>query len=279
MNRRSLVAITSLSLSFGLLLASKPARADIKAECLAAYEKAQVERKEARLTTAREQLLICAQDACPAVVKKDCTPWLAETEQALPSVTLVAKDPNGKDLVDVKVTVDGKPFASTVDGTAKPLDPGKHVFRFEGGGNVAEETVVLREGEKRRAITVTLGKKDDGAQPPAPPPVTEPPREEATGGSKVPAIAVGVLGLAAIGAGVFIGVSAKSDADDLRTSCAPNCEQSKIDDVSTKLLLSDIGLGVGVVAIAAAVVLWVAASPSEPAKKSGRIDGPLRFRF
>jgi hypothetical protein len=284
MKRRSLAAVSSL-VSVTVLAVALPARADVKADCLAAYEKAQVEKKESRLTTAREQLLICAQDVCPPVVKKDCTPWLAEVEQALPTVILVAKDSKGKDLAEVKVFVDGFPFASSLDGSARNVDPGKHVFRFESGKDVVEETVVIREAEKRRAISVTIGapaksKAQPAAQPPATPPVTEPPREpEKSGGSKIPAIGVGVLGIAAIGAGVFIGMQAKSDADDLRSSCAPNCAQSKIDDVESKLLLSDIGLGVGVVAIAAAVVLWIAASPSEPAKKNGKIDGPLRIRF
>jgi hypothetical protein len=284
MNRRSLAAI-SVVVSVAILAHAAPARADVKADCLAAYEKAQVEKKESRLTSAREQLLVCAQDACPPVVKKDCTPWLAEIDQALPTVLLVAKDAKGKDLVDVKVFVDGFAFASSLDGSARPIDPGKHVFRFESGKDVVEETVVIREAEKRRAISVTIGgpAKSEPTAPAAvaaPPPVTEPPPEaDKSGGSKIPAIGVGVLGLAAIGAGVFIGISAKSDADDLRTSCAPSCEQSKIDDVETKLLLSDVGLAVGVVAVAAAVVLWIAASPPSPARKTGRIDGPLRFRF
>ena len=272
MKKRSLVAI-------GFLFYAHPALADVKADCLAAYEKAQVEKKEAHLTTARELLLVCAQDACPAVVKKDCTPWLAEVDQALPTVLLVAK---GKDLVDVKVTVDGKFFMTALDGLAKPLDPGKHVLRFEAGKDSAEETIVLREGEKRRTISVTIAPKAEApASPPAvTPPVTEPPPEPpSSGGSKIPAIGVGVLGLAAIGVGVVVGMGAKSDADDLRTTCAPNCSQDKIDDVESKLLVSDIGLGVGVVAIAAAAVLWIVASPSEPAKRTGRMDGPLRFRF
>jgi hypothetical protein len=285
MRRRSLVAI--LLTSIAVVSSVSPARADVKADCLAAYEKAQVERKAARLTSAREQLLVCAQDACPAVVKKDCAPWLAEAEQAVPTVVLAAKDGKGKDLVDVKVFVDGFLLTTSLDGSARPLDPGNHVLRFESGSEVAEETVVLREGEKRRVVTVTIGAAQEVEAPVGQPPVTEPPPEPApSGGSKIPAIGVGALGVVAIGAGVFIGLGAKSDADDLRSTCAPNSEQGKIDDVETKLLLSDIALGVGVVAVAAAVVLWIAASPSEPAKtaqrsswKTGKMDGPLRFRF
>ena len=56
--------------------------------------------------------------------------------------------------------------------------------------------------------------KEEPKPAPPTPPVTEPPPEpSSSGGSKIPAIGVGVLGLAAIGAGVFIGLSAKSDAD------------------------------------------------------------------
>jgi hypothetical protein len=266
-------ALVGSSLLAVILFAAPLVRADKAHECVDAYERSQIERKGGHLVVAHEQLLVCAQDSCPAVIKKDCVPWLAEVVESLPSVVVFAKDPTGKDLTDVKVSVDGAPFSTTIDGVARPVDPGRHVFRFEEkSGQVKEETVVIGEGQKRRAISVTFeGQK-----------VVAPAKEEPTSApapdkpSKAPAYGLGALGLAGIGAAIFFGVSAKSDADDLRTRCAPRCTDDDIGKVETKLLLSDIGLGVGIVALGVAAWMFLR-SPSASGASAG--PGVLRGSF
>ena len=47
------------------------------------------------------------------------------------SVVPAAKDKKGRDIVDVKVSIDGKVVTETLDGKALPVDPGVHTFRFE----------------------------------------------------------------------------------------------------------------------------------------------------
>jgi len=265
MRSRALVAPTLLV----VLAFASPARADKTRECVDAYEKAQVERKDGHLVTAREQLLICAQDACPAVIKKDCVPWLSEVEQSVPTVVVFAKDANGKDLADVKVTLDGVLFSNSIDGVARPIDPGKHVFKFEDkNGKTKEETFVIAEGQKRRAVGVSF-EADKGVTPP--PPVEGPKPEEPDKPSKLPAYGLTALGLAGIGTGIFFGVTAKTDADDLRGSCAPRCHDDEISKVETKLLLSDIFLGVGIIALGVAAYMFIR-SPSPSA--SARFIGP-----
>src|ERR1700709_1044923 len=96
-----------LGLASAITLASGHAAAQDKQACVGAYEDAQRLRKDGKLTDARSKLLVCAQDACPAVLRKDCTVWIGEVEQATPTVLLAAKSPIGKDIVDVTVTVDG----------------------------------------------------------------------------------------------------------------------------------------------------------------------------
>src|SRR5437868_3814423 len=99
-----------------------------KKECVAAYEEGQRSRKEGKLSEARERLLVCAQDGCPAVVRRDCTQWVGESELSTPAVVLEAVGDGGRDLTEVRVSVDGKPVA--VDGKAVSLNSGPHVVQF-----------------------------------------------------------------------------------------------------------------------------------------------------
>ncbi len=150
-----------------LFLAS-PALAVDRAACVDASSKTQDLRAASKLVEAREQALICASSDCPAVVSRDCSQWLTEIEQVLPSVSIAPHDANGADLVAVKVFVDDQLWFSTIDGRARFLNPGAHKFRFEADGLPSTvQNVVIREGEKGRAIVVTLGEqaKSNAAQP------------------------------------------------------------------------------------------------------------------
>jgi hypothetical protein len=117
--------------------------------------------------------------------------------------------------------------------------------------------------------------------------VTPPPRDpEERGGKSVPLASLGLagVGLVGFGAAVLFGVKAKNGADDLRSTCAPTCAQSDIDDVKTNLLLSDVGLAVGVVGFAAAAVIFFTtgsearASAVVPARTGGGARG-VSIRF
>src|SRR5262245_48266678 len=93
--------------------------------CVDANEKAQRLRDEGKIRAAREQLLICVRDVCPAPVKKDCAEGLEKLEAATSSVVLGAKDPQGRDVVQVKVTIDGQPLTEKLDGRPLVVDPGE----------------------------------------------------------------------------------------------------------------------------------------------------------
>ena len=119
-------------LAVASVLVARGALADEKAACLDASSKGQTLRDQHKLVEARQQLRVCAAGGCPSVVQTDCAAWLADVEKAIPTVVLAAKNGAGADLFDVKVSVDGQPLASRLDGQALPLDPGPHAFRFEG---------------------------------------------------------------------------------------------------------------------------------------------------
>src|SRR5687768_9589040 len=65
---------------------------DEKAQCVAASEKAQQLRNANKLSEAREQLAICGRSECPKLVVQDCTEWMKELIQSLPSIVPGAKD-------------------------------------------------------------------------------------------------------------------------------------------------------------------------------------------
>src|SRR5262249_35056857 len=101
---------------------------DAKEVCASASERAQQLRDDGKLRAAREQLVACAQRRCPSVIQGFCERLLSEVESDLPSVVVTARDAQGRDLEDVRVTVDGTPLVEHLGGTALWVDPGAHTF-------------------------------------------------------------------------------------------------------------------------------------------------------
>jgi len=245
---RTFVAVVTAGAT---LLVANGARAQGEREqCASAADQAQQSRDEGKYRRAREQMLICARDVCPGPIKRDCLDWLRQLDDVAPTVVFAAKE-GQKDLTDVKVTMDGQPITSSLDGRPVPVDLGKHTFRFEHAGQTQDQEVVIGAGQKGRNISVTFG----AATPPPPPP---PPGggDKSEGGSIVLPLAVGGLGIVALGVGTYFGLSGKSAVDDLQT-CKPKCPQSDVDSARTKLIIADVSFAVGVVAIAGAVILYL----------------------
>lgn len=250
-----------------MLMLSAPAQAADKGECRDAYVEGQRLRQQGKLTLARDELVVCAQDACPKVVRADCATWLAEVEASIPSVVVSAIGLDGTDSIDVRVLADGELLRERLDGRQIPLDPGPRLLRFElEGAPAIERRVVLREGDKSRSIEVSFER-------PAPPPPKRqekqrPPRKHEE--RIVPWPLVGVAGgLALAGVAVFVGlgVTAKNEYQELDERCGPNaaspsargtCSPDEVDDVHMKLVLADVSLGValGFFAVGAGLTIF-----------------------
>lgn len=234
------------------LTMSVTSRADDREVCAAAAEQAQQLRDEGKFRKGREQMITCSRDVCPAPIKRDCLQWLAELDKNAPSVVVGARR-GDKDVTDVTVKLDGEVVAARLDGKPIPVDPGEHTFTFEHQGQTIEEKVLIRTGEKNRPLNVKL----EGAAAPPPPPgeTTPPPSDDrGSGGSLVPALIVGGVGVVALGSFAFFGITGKSAVDDLQT-CKPRCAESDVDSARTKLIVADISLGVGVVALGVATYM------------------------
>ncbi len=280
----STLAALSATASLGVLWQSQASAADEKQVCLGAYISAQRLRQDDKLVGARDQLLVCGRDVCPAGIKKDCSQWLAEVDQATPTIVVEARTPDGSDLVDVHVTIDGQPFLDRLDGKEKALDPGVHTFRFEmEGAPTVQEKVVVHSGEKVRRLKVTLGsgasKADSGAGP-APTSTGEGAASstgtEAGGDRPVPTLVYvfGGLGLVAAGTFTYFALKFDSQVSDLEKCKQAGCSQSQVDDASSTRTLSFIPLGVGVVSLGLATYFYLSrptvnAEPAAPASARG----------
>jgi hypothetical protein len=243
----------ALPLVAALVALATPARAkDAADRCAEDAEAGQTARLAGKLRSARQHLISCATDACPRVVRVDCARWLSEVESEQPSLVVRARDAGGQDVSDVRVFVDGEKVADRADGLPIPVDVGERKLRFERAGSPAvDQSVVFRSGERSRVVTVVIGGADAAD-------ATAPPRRSTTG-----PLLLGGTGVAlAIGGGVLWAVG-KGAHGDLESSCAPEglCATSDIDAARTKLIVGDILLGAGVLAVAGAVY-WYLSSGS-----------------
>jgi hypothetical protein len=224
-----------------ILAVASLAHADENADCSASYQKAQRERMEGQFRAARAELLACAKPSCPKFISSDCTGWLAEVEQQLPTIVLAAFDDSGKDLVGAELRVDGEIVPN--DGVPHAFDPGTHTIELRAGSRRAEQSVTLRTGEKARRVELRL------APLPAAPEIVRRP---------VPAsaFAFGGLALAFIAtSGVMWGIGT-SDASAYNTRCAAGpCSSAEHDSVLRELVVGDVALGLAITSAAIATVL------------------------
>ena len=266
---RRLTAISALA----LIAAGAPhAHAgDEKATCIAAYEQAQKFRQEAHMTEAKKKLMVCMRDVCPPVLRKDCDQWLNELNKVMPSIVIAAKGPQGADVADVKVTVDGQLLTEHLDGKAISLDPGMHTFRFEYGEQPAvEQQLLVREGEKNRAVEISFAAEKKASAAP-----TVTPSAGAEKHRPVPAsvFVLGTVGVLAMGSFAYFGIEGRSDASKL-DKCKPYCDEADVDTARRKLIIADVSLGVGVVSLGTALYLFLSRPEVDPAEKvsSARLD-------
>lgn len=283
-NRSSALRLAAAALGAVTLLSTRPSVADDKQACLDSYDKAQTMRQEGKLIETRDALLVCVRNVCPAIIKRDCTQWLGEVDEAMPSVVIEARRPDGQDAVDVTVTVDGKPFVSQIDGKAVPINPGVHQFRFEyEGAAPIDQRIVISEATKNRRIAVEFKAPSASGPAAATSPHDQPAAEEAVPGHdtgakpKAPALAyvLGGVGLVGLGGLTYFGLQFDGELNDM-DKCAPNCPQSDADHASKTRLFALVSGGVGIVSLGVATYLFLAppgtASATVETAKIPRID-------
>ena len=261
-NRAALGALAALA-ALTIATSTRPAWAEGPAlDCPSSSEEGQRLRDKNKYSDARAMFRACSQPTCPAIVRKDCSKWLNELDETQPSIVIAAQDAAGADLASVKVLVDDHQVATKVDGSPIAVDPGEHTLRVEAPGHApVTQRLILRVSERNRLVRVVF---QDGPKPAAP---VGPPRptteeharstESSSSGTPVLAIVLTGVGVVALGSFGYFGLTSKSDLSKLRSDCAPFCDQSQLDDVKSRMLIADVSLGVGIVSLGVAAVLFL----------------------
>ena len=244
--------------------ASISSRADDKSDCVSAYSNAQDLRRATKLRAAKEQLVVCGRSVCPAFITRECTAWMGEVEASMPTVVFAAKDVQGRDVLEARVLVDGKPFADRLDGAAIEIDPGTHAieFRREGQPPLAE-TIVVRMGEKNRAVVVNFA------------PVEVPTRSERARPLVTAGIVFGVVGAIGLVTGTATGIAALATKD---SQCSVGvCKAGTLSTLWAESTVSTTLLIAGGVLLAAGVALFVVGHKTHP--KAAWLTGEWVSRF
>jgi len=187
--------------------------ADPKTECINAADQGQSARDDGRYHAARDAFATCSRAVCPKPVAASCTKWSRELDDAMPTVVLSAKDASGQDVTQVRVTEGGAILATNLDGKPVEMDPGAHKLHFEHeGAEPIDENVVIKAGEKLRAISVAFKPVVETVAP-------KPEEKKSSGGGARVAttVVLGVLGVGGLATGIAMGVSSQGDASTAQT--------------------------------------------------------------
>jgi hypothetical protein len=131
----SVIGVTFVAPVFG----ADPTASD----CVTANENSISLRSQHKLLVARSESLVCASPSCPADIRNECARRVADVIAAIPTIL---------------VTMDGKPLADRLEGTALSLDPGLHTFVFDAQGQPPlTKQFVIQEGVKDRRERIVLG--------------------------------------------------------------------------------------------------------------------------
>lgn len=223
-----------------------------KKACIAASTDGQKLRDDRKLAAARDKFIGCAAQTCPELVRMDCSEWLAEVEHLQPTIVPSAKDQNGNDLLDARLSIDGVAIPSPLDGRALTLDPGAHTLVFVSGAARAEMTLIVKEGEKSRLVVATLT-----LQTKKPPPETT--TSEA---SPLPFVFLGASAVA-LASFTYFALKGRSQWSSLEGGCKPSCDPSDVEAMRKKFLVADVSLGVALVTAGLGAYLLVSRHTEE----------------
>lgn len=232
---RTFARVLFVSLVSLVSLDARADEAEQKSACVAAHVRAQEDRQAGRLVSAVRALDACSTAACPQLVQKDCIAWAEAWPSTIPTIVVGARDRGNVEQVAATVTVDGREVATRLDGRPIALDPGPHEIRVVlKDGTVLGETVVLREGEKNRAVTLA-------------------PKVAVVSASVFPSAAVWIplASIATLGTGLFAAFAAlgKTKESDLDL-CAPGCRAEDVAEMRRLYATADVSLVVGAAAVA-----------------------------
>ena len=232
---------------------------------MSAAESAQELRRANKPGEAREKLALCSDPSCPGFVRTDCKKWMQQVLGMIAPVTLRVADEQGRPVAGVRVYVDGVQVADRAAAADEPieleLDPGTHALRFEHAGSLPVTRSVEALSGQRVDVAVQLATPKV-----APAPVLAAPLPQRVAPYKW----IGIVGVVSAAVGIPFQIIGMQELGSL-DRCKPDCTTSSRDSARTALWVGNVGLGLGVAALATAVVLY-AVRP-----EAARASGPVRL--
>lgn len=224
--------------------------------------------------------------------KKQAQPLLDASTPRIGKLRIHVDRPAGA-TGDVAVTIDGTPIPSVLLDNDRPTDPGAHhVTATASGMTTAQTDVTLAEGQSQgvslRLTALPAGAPAVASAPgpassPAPAPaLASAPAPAPASPNRGPAYVVLGIGVVGVAVGTIFGVVALGNKSSLNSDCPAGKNACPVSDASTvsslnsslntNAAISTIGLGVGVVGVALGGYLFLSASSSSDAPKTGAID-------
>ena len=172
-------------------------------------------------------------------------------DKARPAITVRVTDAKAAAVPGARVSLDG---AAVDGGSSQMVDPGDHLVRVEAEGmKPAEQRVTIAAGT-HRDIVVSLEQVPAAPEPAASPSYAAP-------------IALGVVGLASLGAFAALGAVGNGKKSDLDASgCkAHGCAPDDVSSIKTLYVSADVALGVGLASLVVSGILLIARPSADKA--------------
>jgi hypothetical protein len=223
------------------------------ARCVYYHMEAQRQRRAKKLLEAKGAMRECAMSECPMMVQQDCLQWIQSIDEQTPSIVF-SIEADGKPVTGAKVTIDDREVDASA-GTAIALNPGPHRYVVSYPPYTPQSGALnVLEGQRYRVFTVRFEQ-----QKLAPPLSPSLPMARTETVRPVPLGTWVLLGVGVVGAGAFagMGLTGKSQEDDLKDVCSPNCTDHDTKSMKSLYLGADIAAGVGAAALIAAGVVFL----------------------
>ncbi|NLE84777.1 MAG: hypothetical protein GX607_00110 [Myxococcales bacterium] len=213
-----------------------------------------------RLLAARDAYRRCRDAPCEGAQRRACGAALRRLRTQVPRLLVKAHDPDGNELNQARVFVDG---AFEALGTSFEVDPGAHLVRVEHDRHVGRlQRVRLAPGE-HRVLSVELRPR-------------RAPSEERLQilGDRLETLrdqswpmpeaawTMAGVGVASLATAIVLDAYAADGLEGMR-GCAPECEAAIVDAVERDIQFSRIALGMSMVSLATAAWLALAESPAD----------------
>lgn len=207
------------------------------------------------------------------------TKHIASLEPRLSRLTIEV--PPGARVAGLEIKLDGGGVGRPAWGTAVPVDPGTHTVRALAAGWKEWRTeITVGDDADRQTVSVPALERlpmRERAASSSERPSTRDSSSSSGAGQRTAGYVVGGIGVVALGVGGYFGLRAYSRWDERNAHCSDaGCDPTGVaagDDAERAATLANVGVGVGIAALATGAILVLTAGPSERATASATPDG------